>query len=186
MFQDSKIAEGFACGATKTQAIIKNALAHALNGNVINACASSPFTILCDGGNDQDVRKYFAIMIRFWDESAYSAILQFLAMPVCNVATAQAMFDALSKELECHKIPWSNVIGYTSDTASVMVGENNSVLSRTKEKQPKLFSLGFTCHLVALCATAGLKKLPVSVDSLFIDICYHFKYSEKRWTEYSE
>ena len=126
MFPDSKIAEGFACGATKTQAIIKSALAPALNENVIKACASSPFTtILCDGSNDQDVRKYFAIMVRFWDESAHCAISQFLAMPVCNVDTAQAMFD-LSKELECHKIPWSNVIGYTSDTASVMVGKNNS------------------------------------------------------------
>ena len=44
MFPDSKIAEGFACGATKSQAIIKNALAPALNENVIEACASSPFT----------------------------------------------------------------------------------------------------------------------------------------------
>ena len=87
-------------------------------------------------------------------------------MPVCNVATAQVMFDALTKELEYHKIPWSNVIGYTADTVSVMVGKNNSVLSRIKEKQPKLFSLGCTCHLAALCATAGLKKIPVSVDSL--------------------
>ena len=57
MFLDSKIAEGFACGATKTQAIIKNALAPALSEDVIEACASSPFTILCNGGNDQDVRK---------------------------------------------------------------------------------------------------------------------------------
>ena len=58
MFPDSKIAEGFVCGATKTQAIIKSALAPALNENVIKACASSPFTtILCDGSNDQDVYK---------------------------------------------------------------------------------------------------------------------------------
>ena len=39
MFPDSKIAEGFAgfaCGATKTQAIIKSALAPALNENVVH------------------------------------------------------------------------------------------------------------------------------------------------------
>ena len=107
-------------------------------------------------------------------------------MPVCNVVTTQAMFDALSKELECRKIPRSNLIRYTSDTASVMVGKNNSLLSRIKQKQPKIFSLGCTCHLAALCATAGLQKLPVSVDNLLIDIFYHFKHSAKRWTEYSE
>lgn len=97
MFPDSIISEGFACGATKTQAVIKNALAPALNEKVIEACASFPFTILCDGGNDQDVRKYFSLMVRFWDESAYYSISQFLAMPVCTVATAQAMFYSLSK-----------------------------------------------------------------------------------------
>ena len=44
----------------------------------------------------------------------------------------------------------------------------------------------FACHLAALCAVAALKKLPVSVDDLLIDIAYHFKYSAKRWTEYQE
>ena len=42
------------------------------------------------------------------------------------------------------------------------------------------------CHLAALCAVAALKKLPVSVDDLLIDIAYHFKYSAKRWTEYEQ
>ena len=83
-------------------------------------------------------------------------------------------------------IPWSNVIGYASDTASVMVGRNNSVLSRIKQKNPDVFSLGCTCHLAAICATAGLKKLPVSIDNLLIDIYYHFKYSAKRWSEYAD
>ena len=117
---------------------------------LLKACASSPFTILCDGGYDQDVRKYFAIMVRFWDESAHSAISQFLAIPVCNVATAQVMFDVLYKKLECHKSPWSNMIGYTSDTASVMVGKINSVLSRIKEKKPK--TIQSWLHLPSCCS----------------------------------
>lgn len=69
-----------------------------------------------------------------------------------------------------------NVIGYASDTASIMVGVHNSVLSHIKLKQPNVFSLGCLCHLVALCAVAALKKLHVSIDDLLIDIDYHFKY----------
>ena len=60
------------------------------------------------------------------------------------------------------------MIGYASDTASVMVGKHNSVLSRLLEKQPKLFSLVCLCHLNALCAAAALKKLPVSLDDLLV------------------
>ena len=125
-------------------------------------------------------------MVRVWDDSKRQAMARFLAMPVCNVSTGEALFNAIEHELESHDIPWKNVIGYASDTASVMVGVRNSVLSRIKQKQPSIFSLGCMCHLAALCAVAGLKKLPVSVDDLLIDIAYHFKYSAKRWTEYEQ
>lgn len=159
MFPDSKIA-GFACGRTKTTAIVKCALAPALNAEVIAECQKSPFTILCDGGNDMIEKKYFAIMVRYWSQSARQAVTRFLCMPVCNIATAEAHFEALSKELESRSLLWSNVIGYASDTCSVMVGAYNSVLSRLREKQPKVFSLGCLCHLAALCATAAIKTLP--------------------------
>jgi len=38
-------------------------------------------------------------------------------------------------------------MGYASDTASIIVGERNSVLSQIHEKPPKLFSLGFTSKI---------------------------------------
>ena len=63
MFPDSKIAEGFSCGRTKTTAIVTHALAPTFYDDVIKQCQSSPFTILCDGGNDQFAKKYFAIMV---------------------------------------------------------------------------------------------------------------------------
>ena len=65
-----------------------------------------------------------------------------------------------------------------------MVGIRNSVLSRVRERQPNVFSLGCVCHLAALCATAALKKLPVSIDGLLIDVYYHFKHSSKRCEEF--
>ena len=181
MFPDSKIASEYSSGRTKTTAIVKHALAPILNSRVVDQCQSSSFTILCDGGNDQLDKKYFAIMVRFWSDTARQPITQFLAMPVCNVSTAKALFDALEKELESRGIPWSNLVGYASDTANVMVGAHNSVLSRSRSKQPKVIFLGCLCHLAALCAVAALKKLPVSIDELLIDIFYNFKHSAKRY-----
>ena len=58
-------------------------------------------------------------------------------MPVCNIATAEALFRLLSEELESRNLPWSNVIGYASDMCNVMVGSRNSVLSRLRENNPK-------------------------------------------------
>lgn len=52
MFLDSQIAAEFSCSRTKTNAIVKHALAPAFNAEAMEHCQSSPFTILCDGGND--------------------------------------------------------------------------------------------------------------------------------------
>ena len=67
-----------------------------------------------------------------------------------------------------------------------MVGRHNSVLKRIRARQPDVFSFGCVCHLAALCAAAALKKLPVSIDGLLIDIHYHFKHSSKRCEEFAQ
>ena len=103
MFPDSKIADGFSCGRTKTTAIVKYALAPVFTAKVVNICRTSPFTLLCDAGNDQFGKKCFAIMVRVWDESREQAVTRFLAMLVHNVSTAEALFDAINSEFECHE-----------------------------------------------------------------------------------
>ena len=120
-------------------------------------------------------KKYFAIIVRFWNECLGKTVTRFLAMPVCNIATAQSLFGALDTELMSRSIPWENVVGFASDSASVMVGQRNSVLSRVKKKQNNVFSMACVCHLAALSANSGLKALPFSVDHFLIDIFYHFK-----------
>ena len=52
MFHDSKIAAKLACARTKTATLITHALAPAANERIIKALSRQPFTILCDGGND--------------------------------------------------------------------------------------------------------------------------------------
>ena len=112
--------------------------------------------------------------------------LSLLCLYAIIIATGQTLFDALSTVLSERGIPWSNVVGFYSDSASVMVGRRNSVLSRVLNEQPQVFSLGCICHLAALCAAAGLKALPVSIDNLLIDMFYHFKHSSKRVHEFKE
>lgn len=95
---------------------------------------------------------------------------QFLDAPVCNIATGETLFKALADSLEARQIPWKNLIGFASDSTRVMVSKRNSILSRVISKQPNVFSMGCVCHLAALCAAAALKKLPIPIDDLFIDI----------------
>ena len=186
MFPDSNIAEKFSCARTKTTALVTHALAHSAEEDVVAACRTQAFTILSDGGNDNFMKKYFAILVRLWDDKRREAVVQFLDMPVCNVATGETLFQAMNTALEERSIPWTNAIGFASDSASVMVGKRNSVLSRVRERNPDVFSLGCMCHLTALCAAAALKKLPISIDNLLIEVYYHFKHSSKRCEEFRQ
>ena len=90
-------------------------------------------------------------------------------MPVCNIGTAEKLFEAINKALNEKNIPWCNVIGFESDTTNVMMGKHNSVLSRIKQKQPDVFSQGCVCHLSNLCLLAGVKLLPIDVNDFFVD-----------------
>ena len=93
MFPDRDIAKRFSSGRTKITALVKHAMTPTFNNQVISACQSSPFSVLCDGGNDQMDRKFFAIMVRYWNQAQRQAVTRFLALPVCNVATAEALFQ---------------------------------------------------------------------------------------------
>lgn len=99
MSPDSKIAQEYSCSCTKTTAITKHALAPAAGKSVTDACKSSPFSILYDGGNDKMDKKYFGIMVWYWDESCGATVCRLLGMPVCNIATAEELFNALEQEL---------------------------------------------------------------------------------------
>ena len=88
MFPDRDIAKRFSSGRTTITALVKHAMTPTFNHQVISACQSSPFAVLCNGGNDQMDRKFFAIMVRYWNQAQ-----RFLALPVCNVSTAEALFQ---------------------------------------------------------------------------------------------
>ena len=185
MFPDSQIAKAFKSGHTKTMCVVTGALAPHFSEPVFSLCRENPFSILCDEGNDKD-DKNFAILVRMWDDKLGKPMTRLLDMPVCNIGTAENLFEAISKALEERKIPWSNVVGFESDTTNMMIGKHNSVLSRVKVKQPNVFSQGCVCHLSNLCLLAGVKALPVDTDDFFVDLFYYFDKSAKRKEEFRE
>ena len=75
--------------------------------------------------------------VLFWYEclmkQQLGAVNRFLVMPICNIPNAANLFHVLEETLQHFCIPWGNVVDFSSDTANVMVGKNNSVLSRVHE-----------------------------------------------------
>ena len=185
MFPDSKTVKAFSAAKTKTTCIVKGALFPHFTEPIVKMCRQTAFSILCDEGNDSN-DKNFTILVRLWDKNLGKPMTRFLDMPICNIGTGEKLFELINKSLSDRQIAWSNVAGFESDTANVMIGKHNSVLLRVKAKQPDVFSQGCTCHLANLCLLKGVLTLPVDLDDFFVDLFYHFDKSAKRNEELHE
>ena len=67
MFPDSKIAKKFSCGRTKITMIIKNAIARALEEELVKQCKTGPFFIRVDESNDTNQQKTLVIVVKYFD-----------------------------------------------------------------------------------------------------------------------
>ena len=72
---------------------------------VDSSCYSAAFTILCDSGNDRIDRIYFTILVRYWDDMIGQAVTRFLGMPICNIAKAEKLFEAMHNDGK----PWASM-----------------------------------------------------------------------------
>ena len=139
-------------------------------------CKTWSFSFGCDESNDTNQQKTLAIMVKYFDEVRERAVTGFLDMPICNIGTAQSIFDQLDATFEAKGIPWKNVVAFISDNCNTMVGKRNSVVTKIKEKNSAVFDIGCVCHLANLCTMAGVKALPVPVEDLLIYMFYHFQH----------
>lgn len=184
MFPDSEIAKNFACGHTKTAAIIKEALSpHYQKKTVTNL--SNPFSILIDESNDK-VDKSCIILVRLLDPEVGNVCTRFLDMPVVNIGTARNIFDALKESLNKQGLNFDKAVAFMSDTASVMKGCRSGVQKLIKGEIPHLYDVGCINHLADLTIKAGVTTLPVNIDQLFIDIFYYFYNSSKRNQQFAD
>ncbi|KAM9393166.1 general transcription factor II-I repeat domain-containing protein 2-like [Pholidichthys leucotaenia] len=139
---------------------------------------------MVDESNDKNTEKRLVILARIFDgEMSHTRLLD---MPIPALEKATNIFAENDNFMRLHNIPWENVVGFASDNCNTMVGRDNSVLSRLKEKSSNVFSIGCICHLANLCVKAGVKALPMKLDDFLVDIFYFFHNSSKRLTDFKE
>ena len=184
MFPDSEIAKKFACGHTKTTAIIKQALApHFLK--MVTQSMSNPFSIMMNESNDK-TDKSSIILVQVFDSEWCDVHTRFLDMPVVNIGTAHNLFEALKTSLTSKGLDFSKVVAFMSDTTNVMKGARAGVQMLIKNEYPTLYDVGCICHLADLTVKAAMKTLPIDIDQLFIDVFYYFYHSSKRTQEFAD
>ena len=130
MFPNSDIRSKFACGRTKTTAIVKTAFApHFQEKALRNMCTS--FSILMDESNDKTDKSCInlvKVLVRVLEDVR----TRFLDMPIINIGTAEYLFVALKTSLSKNGLDLSTV-AFMSDTMNVMKGARPGVQEVNKK-----------------------------------------------------
>ncbi|XP_072173823.1 uncharacterized protein [Diadema setosum] len=180
MFPDSDIAKKYGCGRTKTSYIVET-LAMDTKQNIVEVLRTHPFSMSTDGSTDYEDVKLYPICVRFCDPSTGKVKSVIFSLEECDKpSTGENIFKILEKELDKHEIPWKNVVCFSADNASVMLGKVKGVAAYLQRRAPSVFIAGCPCHLMHLAAGKAAKQLPVQVDELLIDIFYFLEKSSKR------
>ena len=129
MFPNSKVAKKFACGRTKTAAIITEALApHCCDQMLENLNKNCHFSLMMDESNDKK-DKYCIILVTAFDFNIGDVRTRFLDMPIVNIGTAVNLFSAFKLSNNKKGLDFDKCEAFMSDTTNVMKGA--SLVSRS-------------------------------------------------------
>ena len=180
MFPDSNIARQYACGRTKTTAIVET-LADDTDDIISQCLRSGPFSLATDGSTDMDSVKLYSLVVRFLHPQHGRIMCLLLTLEECSKAsTGENIFKLLDDELQKRKIPWSNCISFAADNANVMQGAGKGVAGYIKKQNPSIYILGCPCHLMHIAAERAAKELPLDLHDVLTKIWYYLDKSSNR------
>ncbi|XP_063216897.1 uncharacterized protein LOC134527858 isoform X1 [Bacillus rossius redtenbacheri] len=179
MFPKSEEAQKYACGRTKTTAIVEE-MAKDSRDDVVKHLQTGPFSLSTDGTNDTD-SKLYPIVVTYFDKNIENIVSSVLSLPdLQGDSTGLNIGNLIINELERFNIPLKNMIAFSADNAAVMMGKKNGVVAVLKNRQENLFVMGCLCHRINLAAEKGTDNLPLNVEEALTDIFYYLEKSGKR------
>ena len=184
---ESSVIKDIKLGATKCTAVITNVLGQCQHNYLVDLMKSSMFSILIDESTDVSAKKSLCITIRIFDKERHKICDCFYDLPEATDASAYGLTNLILDRFAKDDIPFKdNLIGYCSDNANVVAGQNTSVAARLKQLVPNLFVLGCTSHSINLCAQKACTELPSYFEPMLRNIYSYIMSSPKRIKEFEK
>ena len=179
-FQGSAAAENFACGRTKTSAII-NCLGDEFKAELVDDMKKFPFSFMIDGSNDTGIAKMYPVTVRIYDVNFNRVMTKFLDMNLIEGSTsgtAATIFQHVDSLFQKYEISWNSVTGLGVDNTNVNIGARDSIKSRVLAKQPNVVVAGCPCHTLQNAVAKGATGF--DLEDHCVDLFYWFDKSTKR------
>lgn len=179
---DSKILANLNTKRTKTTHLVKNSLGSTFLELLYEKLRQPNcfFSIIMDETTDQSSTKQCALTVIYQDPVTETIKTSFFDMFETLLNNAEGLFNSLINCIVSKNIPLQNLIGFSSDTTNVMVGDYHSVFSHLKSEIDYIVCVKCSCHMAHLAASKACLQLPKSVEDLLRNLSSHFSRSFSR------
>ncbi|CAG5003156.1 unnamed protein product [Parnassius apollo] len=188
IFADSVIAKNMNLHRTKATAIINNVLGNTFLEDIYEKLRGEKifFSLIMDETTDQSSLKQCCFTAVVYDENTNKVEHLFLDMVELSSGTAKGLYDCLHQMLRNKNILIENMVGFSSDTTNVMVGEHCSVFALLKKDLPHIALVKCSCHMIHLSSSKACLKLPRNVEDFLRSVGAHFSRSSQRQLKFRE
>lgn len=117
----------YGCARTKTTAVLE-VLADDDSDSITQVLRQNPFSLATDGSTDYEASKLYPLVVRYFEPKIQQIVCVLLTLKeLKGDSTGENIYNLLNDEFLSRGIPWSNVISFGMDNASVMSGMNKGV-----------------------------------------------------------
>lgn len=174
------------CSRTKATALINEKVGPFVKNSLASILKKTFFSLILDETTDISTSKCLALLTRYYCKEEEKTIDALFGLIELDKTTADAIFSAVTCYLQKYDIPLTNIIGFASDNASVMMGYLNGVKAKFENLVPNIFVMGCLSHSLHLCASKACCSLPNDVERLTRSIYNYFSHSAKRQHDFKE
>ncbi|XP_066960919.1 uncharacterized protein [Macrobrachium rosenbergii] len=169
---------------TKCSKLISEVISPAFKQELIYDVQDAKYALLIDEATDISTDKHLCITIRYFSKKEKRIVTELVSLAAVTEATGAILFKVIKNAIEDIGQSLSNCLGFASDGASVMIGNNNSVWTQIKEESPHCVQVRCICHSLALCMQHSFDKLPSNLDFLLSEIPKWFSKNSLRREAY--
>ena len=109
---------------TKCASLIKNVVSPALHEDLCKDMTGGKFCVMIDESKDVACLKYLCVAVRFYSKVEKKIVTAFVGLIPVVRATGKDLFIAMKAFVEAAGLKMCDCVGFSSNRASVMVGED--------------------------------------------------------------
>jgi len=182
---DSKIVRNLRMNRLRASELVTKCIKPIIGEKLESLLLDRPFSILLDETTDISRTQFLLILCQFWNDNDKAVDCLIHSMHDSSLyQDSDSIFEIIKKNI-LDKPYGKNLVGFSSDGASIFRGEHNGVVKKLQDVcSNKVWEIHCLPHCFSLIANFAARAIPEYIEKLVKDIYNHFTRSAQRTSKF--